>query len=99
LTLYRIQEKARAEVASGEYDKASMHLQKLATHLLADGERNLAHTILLEVEHVEREKAFSEPVKNKSSMERGHFYCPGSDAYDHLSKLQARRSRWGDFLR
>ncbi|MGC1375858.1 MAG: VWA domain-containing protein, partial [Anaerolineales bacterium] len=45
LTLYRIQEKARAEVTAGEYDKASMHLQKLATHLLAQGERNLAHTI------------------------------------------------------
>lgn len=60
LTLYRIQEKARAEVAAGDYDKASTHLQKLATHLLAQGERNLAHTIMLEVEHIEQEKSFSE---------------------------------------
>lgn len=60
LTLYRIQEKARAEVSAGEYDKASNHLQKLATHLLAQGERGLAHTIMLEVEHIEKEKSFSE---------------------------------------
>lgn len=60
LTLYRIQEKARAEVASGEYEKASAHLQKLATHLLAQGERSLAHTIMLEAEHIEKEKSFSE---------------------------------------
>ena len=60
LTLYRIQEKARAEVSAGEYDKASNHLQKLATHLLAQGERGLAHTIMLEVDHIEKEKSFSE---------------------------------------
>ncbi len=60
LTLYRIQEKARAEVAAGDYGKATEHLQKLATHLLVQGERSLAKTILLEVEHIEREKSFSE---------------------------------------
>jgi Ca-activated chloride channel family protein len=60
LTLYRIQEKARAEVKAGDYDKASSHLQRLATHLLAQGEKSLAHTIMLEVQHVEQEKSFSE---------------------------------------
>ena len=60
LTLYRIQEKARAEVAAGEYDKASDHLQKLATHLLAQGERGLARTIMFEAEHIEKEKSFSD---------------------------------------
>jgi Ca-activated chloride channel family protein len=77
LTLYRIQEKARAEVASGEYDKASMHLQKLATHLLAQGERNLAHTILLEVEHVEREKAFSESGEKQIKYGTRALLLPG----------------------
>ena len=65
LTLYRIQEKARAEVTAGEYDKASNHLQKLATHLLAQGERGLAHTIMLEVEHIEKEKSFTESGEKK----------------------------------
>jgi Ca-activated chloride channel family protein len=60
LTLYRLQEKARAEVAEGNYDKATEHLQRLATHLLAQGERSLAKTIMLEVEHIEKENSFSE---------------------------------------
>jgi Ca-activated chloride channel homolog len=60
LTLYRIQEKAHKEVTSGNYEKAAGHLQKLATRLLAQGERNLAKTIMLEIEHINKEKAFSE---------------------------------------
>jgi Ca-activated chloride channel family protein len=60
LTLYRIQEKARKEVVAGNYEEASGHLQKLATRLLAQGERNLAKTVMLEIEHINKEKAFSE---------------------------------------
>jgi Ca-activated chloride channel family protein len=60
LTLYRIQEKARKEMANGDYEQAAGHLQKLATRLLAQGERSLAKTIMLEIEHVNKENAFSE---------------------------------------
>lgn len=60
LTLYRLQEKARAEVEAGNYEKATQHLQKMATHLLAQGERSMAKTIMLEIENIEREKKFSE---------------------------------------
>lgn len=60
LTLYRMQEQARLEVGSGAYDKAVQHLQQLATHLLAQGERGLARTVLLEAEHIQRNKAFSQ---------------------------------------
>lgn len=60
LTLYRMQEQARLEVGAGEYDKAVRHLQQLATHLLAQGERGLARTVLLEAEHIQRNKAFSQ---------------------------------------
>jgi Ca-activated chloride channel family protein len=60
LTLYRMQEKARSEVEAGEYDQASRRLQYLATHLLAQGERGLAHTALLEAENIQRSKVFSE---------------------------------------
>jgi Ca-activated chloride channel family protein len=77
LTLYRIQEKARAEVAAGEYDKASAHLQKLATHLLAQGERSLAHTIMFEVENVEREKAFSESGEKQIKYGTRALLLPG----------------------
>jgi Ca-activated chloride channel family protein len=60
LTLYRMQEKARKEVAAGNFEDAAQHLQKLATHLLAQGERSLAKTILFEVENIEKEQAFTE---------------------------------------
>ena len=60
LTLYRMQERARSDVAAGNYEKAADHLQKLATHLLAQGERSLAKTILFEVENIEKEKAYTE---------------------------------------
>ena len=60
LTLYRLQEKARSEVAAGNYENATKHLQKLATHLLAQGERSLAKTIMLEVENIEKEQAYTE---------------------------------------
>ena len=60
LTLYRLQEKARSEVRAGNFENATAHLQKLATHLLAQGERNLAKTILFEIENIEQGKAFTE---------------------------------------
>jgi len=59
LTLYRIQEKARLEVGSGEIGKATKHLQYLATHLLSQGERELAHTVLVEAEHIHQSQQFS----------------------------------------
>jgi Ca-activated chloride channel homolog len=60
LILYRLQEQARLEVAAGEYDRAAEHLQHLATHLLAQGERELAKTALLEAEHIRQQKDFSQ---------------------------------------
>lgn len=60
LTLYRLQEQARLEVTKGDYNRASEHLQQLATHLLAQGERGLARTVLLEAERLHQQKALSE---------------------------------------
>jgi Ca-activated chloride channel family protein len=65
LTLYRMQEKARSEVAAGNYSKATEHLQRLATHLLAQGERSLAKTIILEIQNIETEKTYSEQGKKQ----------------------------------
>jgi Ca-activated chloride channel family protein len=60
LKLYRLQEQARLEVTAGEYDQASEHLHRLATHLLSQGERDLARTVLLEAEHIQQNKSFSQ---------------------------------------
>jgi Ca-activated chloride channel family protein len=60
LKLYRLQEQARLEVSAGEYEQASEHLHHLASHLLSHGERVLARTALLEAEHIQQEKSFSQ---------------------------------------
>ncbi len=60
LRLYRLQEQAHLEVTAGEFDKACEHLHRLATHLLAQGERGLAHTVLLEAENILQKKSFSQ---------------------------------------
>jgi Ca-activated chloride channel homolog len=60
LKLYRIQEQARLEVTAGEYGQASEHLQRLASHLLSQGERDLARTALLEAEQILENKSFSQ---------------------------------------
>ncbi len=60
LTLYRIQERARQDVDDGNYKEASQRLQNLATHLLAQGERELARTVLGEAVYIQQNKSFSE---------------------------------------
>jgi Ca-activated chloride channel homolog len=59
LTLYRLQERARKEVESGNIAQATKHLQYLATHLLQHGDRELAHTVLVEAEHIQQSHRFS----------------------------------------
>jgi Ca-activated chloride channel homolog len=59
LTLYRLQERARNEVEAGNITQATKHLQYLATHLLSHGDRELAHTVLVEAEHIQQSHRFS----------------------------------------
>ena len=77
LTIYRIQEKAREEVNSGEYDKAAEHLQRMATHLLAQGERAMAKTVLLEAENIQKQKAFSENGEKQIKFGTRALLLPG----------------------
>ena len=60
LSVYRMQEKARQEVVDGNIESASRHLQHLATHLLAAGDRELAHAVLIEAEHIRQSRRFSQ---------------------------------------
>jgi Ca-activated chloride channel family protein len=59
LTLYRMQERVRHEVEEGQIDKATKHMHYLATHLLTQGDRELAHTVLIEAEHIQQSRRFS----------------------------------------
>jgi Ca-activated chloride channel family protein len=59
LTLYRMQERARAAADAGQYDAASRHLQNLATHLLSQGEHSMAKTALFEADNLEKMHTWS----------------------------------------
>ncbi|HEY7506546.1 MAG TPA: VWA domain-containing protein, partial [Nitrososphaera sp.] len=59
LMLYRMQERARKEAEKGNIETATRQLQTLASNLLTQGERSLAQTILLEVEHMQMENALT----------------------------------------
>jgi len=60
LTLYRMQEKAHSEVEQGQFELASQHMKNLATSLLAQGERSLARTALIEADNIIKMQSFSE---------------------------------------
>jgi Ca-activated chloride channel family protein len=53
LSLYRMQEQARQDLAHGDIDKATQRLQNLATQLLVSGEPGLAQTVMLEVKSLQ----------------------------------------------
>lgn len=59
MTLYRMQERARRQVEAGEPDQAARQLQFLATNLLSRGDREFAHTVLAEAEHIRNSRVFS----------------------------------------
>lgn len=59
VTLYRLQEQARKELAEGNVAKASQRLHALATHLLARGSNTLAKTVLEEAEHIRHSQRFT----------------------------------------
>lgn len=59
LTLYRLQERAREEAGAGNIDTATRHLKNLASHLLSQGEGQLARTALLEADNLERMSTLS----------------------------------------
>ncbi|MEJ5239705.1 MAG: DnaJ domain-containing protein [Anaerolineales bacterium] len=63
LTLYRLQEQAQQQAQSGNYAHATRTLHYLASHLVGQGERSLARTVLLEAERLQREGKLSEEGK------------------------------------
>jgi Ca-activated chloride channel family protein len=65
LMLYRMQERARNEIEKGNLEAGTRQLQTLAANLLTQGERSLAQTIMLEVEHIKQSAGLSEEGSKK----------------------------------
>jgi Ca-activated chloride channel homolog len=84
LTLYRMQERARAEVEAGEAAKATRHLQYLATNLLAQGQKELAQTVLNEAESVNRNQKFSKEGDKRIKYGTRALMLPSGPERDSL---------------
>ena len=68
------------EVSEGDVVNATRHLQYLATHLLSKGEKELAHTVLVEADHIQQSKKFSkEGDKRIKYGTRGLLLPPGTE--------------------
>ena len=59
LMLYRMQERAQEEIRNGRIDSATRHLQSLASTLASQGEHGLAQTVMLEVNHLQRQSVLT----------------------------------------
>jgi Ca-activated chloride channel homolog len=65
LMIYRMQERARKEIAGGHIETATRQLKSLAANLLTQGERSLAQTIMLEVDNLQNNNTLSEEGSKK----------------------------------
>lgn len=63
MTLYRMQERAKEEAASGKINEATVCLKYLATNLFTQGEHELAKKVMKEVALLESSSAISEEGK------------------------------------
>ncbi len=59
LTLYRMQERIQESLSEGKLDNAVQSLQYLATHLFAQGEGDLAQTVILEAKNIREHQQMS----------------------------------------
>ena len=58
--LYLMQERAREEMAKGDFKSATRHMEILATHLLRKGEINFAQTVLDEIAYIQQNQSYSD---------------------------------------
>lgn len=65
LVLYRLQAAAQEDVRQGDFRRATRRLKNLATHLLSQGETELAKTVLLEANRLEQGRGLSEDGKKQ----------------------------------
>jgi Ca-activated chloride channel family protein len=65
VSLYRLQERARREAQSGQYEAATRHLRHLAARLEAEGQHELSETAVLEARRLQETHTFSHDGEKK----------------------------------
>lgn len=76
ITLFRMQERARQEVAEGKVQDASLRLQRLATQLLSLGEIELAQTAIIEAERIQQTHMLSAEGEKRIKYGTRSFLLP-----------------------
>jgi Ca-activated chloride channel family protein len=88
LTLYRIQERANLELSSGNIEGATRHLNNLATNLFAQGQPDLARSVLRETENLQQGIGISEEGKKQIKYGTRALLLPANaDAFSPLDHL------------
>ena len=77
ITLYRMQDKARNEYGAGDIEKATRHLENLASRLISHGQHKLAQTVSNEVENLRQQNMYSEDGEKKIKYGTRALLLPG----------------------
>ena len=86
LMLYRMQDKARAEIEKGNLEAGTRQLKVLAANLDKQGERSLAQTIMLEVEQIQKSAGLSDKASKKIKYgTRALFLAPSNKEKELVS--------------
>lgn len=83
-TLYFMQERAREEMAKGDFKSATRHMENLATHLLRKGENDLAQTILDEVAYIHVNRTYSENGEKRLKYATRSLFLPARTEGNNL---------------
>jgi Ca-activated chloride channel family protein len=83
--LFRMQERARKEIDKGNIDLATRQLQTLAANLLSQGERSLAQTIMLEVNHLQNKNTLSAEGGKKINYGTRALFLASSNKKEFVS--------------
>jgi len=84
IALFRMQEVARQDVASGRTQEAYTRLQRLAKHLFSSGEKELAQTAIVEAERIQQTNMFSEEGEKRIKYGTRAFLLPSEIESEEL---------------
>ncbi len=76
ITLYRLQERARLDLAAGNADSANKRLHNLASHLLSQGNHHLARTVLREADQIRATHSLSAEGEKRLKYGTRAFLLP-----------------------
>jgi Ca-activated chloride channel family protein len=82
--LYLMQERAREEMAKGDFKSATRHMEILATQLLRKGENDFAQTVLDEVAYIHRNQSYSDNGEKRLKYGTRSLLLPAGNEVIHL---------------